>query len=334
MSSDSTPQSLAEVADQFSSHRPKLFAIAHRTLGSPWAADDAVQETWIRLQRTDVREIDNVEAWLTTVVSRVCIDIIRHDASRREDLHWDASAEDALSDATADHGGRASSTAGSEGAGGETLGNDGPGGEVAHQDRPEDSALLRDDLSAALHISLDTLGPLERLALVLHDIFALAYDDIAPIVERTPVAARQLASRARARLRTVDTASIRRRQETAITAFLEAARGGDFGGLLQLLDPEIELRIDPVAVGIAGAGAEFGAPLLDRQVAGGDAVARVFNGRAQATRLVRIDGVPAAAYVADGEVHAIYLFRFSEGGVRSDEVLADEAILAGLDITL
>lgn len=299
MTSDSTPQSLAEVADQFSSHRPKMFAIAYRTLGSPWAADDAVQEAWIRLQRADIAAIGNIEAWLTTVISRVCIDIIRHDAAGREDLHCDV-----------------------------------PGGDVTHRDRPEDSALLRDDLSAALHIILDTLAPLERLALVLHDIFALAYDDIAPIVDRSPVAARQLASRARARLRTVDTASIRRRQESAITSFLEAARGGDFGGLLQLLDPEIELRSDPIAVGLAGAGAEFGAPLLARHVTGGDAVARVFTGRARATQLVHINGLPAAAYLADGRVHAIYLFRFTQARVSSVEVVADEEILARLNITL
>lgn len=296
MTSEPTPQSLAEAADRFTSHRPTLFAIAHRTLGSPWAADDAVQETWIRLQRADTAAIENVEAWLTTVVSRVCIDLIRRDVARREDLQWEASSEDA--------------------------------------DRPEDSALIRDDLSAALHIVLDTLGPLERLALVLHDFFALTYSDIAPIVDRSPTAARQLSSRARARLRGVDIADVRHRQESAITAFLSAARDGDFGSLLQLLDPEIELRSDPAALRLAGAGAEFGAPLLDREVAGPDAVARVFNGRAQATTLVHIDGVPAAAYVADGVPHAIYLFRFTNGKVASVDVLAHDETLANLDITL
>ena len=326
MTTEPTPHSLAEVAAQFSGHRPKLFAIAHRTLGSPWAADDAVQETWIRLQRTDVRTINNVEAWLTTVISRVCIDLIRTDAARREDLRWEGSSEDAVSDDSALIGGH----------GGHDVDSVEPGGAGAraHLDRPDDSALLRDDLAAALHIILDTLGPLERLALVLHDIFVLSYDDIAPIVDRTPVATRQLASRARARLRTVDAASIQLRQESAIISFLEAARGGDFGGLLQLLDPEIELRSDSVAVGLAGAGEEFGAPLLDREVAGADAVARVFNGRALATQLVHIDGAPAAAYVTDGVPHAIYLFRFSHDMISSVEVLAAEEVLAGLKIVL
>ena len=185
----------------------------------------------------------------------------------------------------------------------------------------------------ALHVILDTLGPFERLALVLHDIFALSYDDIAPIVDRSPVAARQLASRARARLRTVDTADIRRRQKTAIASFLEAARGGDFGGLLQLLDPDIEVRSDPAAVSLAAAGAEFGAPLIRPEVIGGDAVARVFNGRAKATELVHLDGIPAAAYFAGGVARALYLFRFVDGRVSSVDVIADEDILNHFTIT-
>lgn len=327
MSSETTPQTLAEAADQFSSHRPKMFAIAHRTLGSPWAADDAVQETWIRLQRADIPAIDNLEAWLTTVISRVCIDAVRRDAARREDLHWEASNDDAVADHDPTGG-----AAGTVGAPGSASGGEG-GGESVRSGRPEDSALLRDELSVALHVILDTLGPFERLALVLHDIFALSYDDIAPIVDRSPVAARQLASRARARLRTVDTADIRRRQKTAIASFLEAARGGDFGGLLQLLDPDIEVRSDPAAVSLAAAGAEFGAPLIRPEVIGGDAVARVFNGRAKATELVHLDGIPAAAYFAGGVARALYLFRFVDGRVSSVDVIADEDILNHFTIT-
>ena len=323
MPSETSPQTLAEVADQFSSHRPKMFAIAHRTLGSPWAADDAVQEAWIRFQRADIAAIDNLEAWLTTVISRVCIDAIRRDAARREDLHWEASDDDAVPDH--DSTGEAPDTAGTPGGGG--------GGSGVRTDRPEDSALLRDDLTVALHVILDTLGPLERLALVLHDIFALSYDDIAPIVDRSPVAARQLASRARARLRKVDAEEVRHRQETAITSFLEAARGGDFGGLLQLLDPEIEVRSDPAAVSLAQAGAEFGAPLIRPEVVGRDAVARVFNGRAKATELVSIDGVPAAAYISDGVARALYLFHFVDGRVASVDVIADDETLRHLLIT-
>ncbi|TDE99066.1 sigma-70 family RNA polymerase sigma factor [Occultella glacieicola] len=291
---------LDDVAQQFVTHRPKLYAIAHRALGSPWGADDAVQEAWLRLQRTDIATIKNLEAWLTTVISRVCIDTIRQQASRREDLDGGATPEAERSVRTP--------------AGGD----------------PSESLIRIDDLGLAMQVVLDRLGPLERLALVLHDVFALSFDDIAPIVERTPAAARQLASRARARLRAVDVGSVRERQEAAIGAFLDAARHGDFGRLLQLLDPEIELRSDGAAVELAAAGADHGAPLLAGHVRGVDAVARVFAGRAELTRLVFVDGIPAAAYVADGTVHAVYLITFADDRIATLDVLADVERLAGL----
>lgn len=290
---------LDDVSATFMAHRAKLFAIARRALGSPWSAEDAVQEAWLRLQRADVAAIDSVEAWLTTVVSRVCIDMIRHEAGRREDLH----AEWPVAD-----GGRAPD--------------------------PADAVMQSDDLAVAMQVVLDTLGPLERLALVLHDVFALPYDDIAPIVERTPEAARQLASRARARLRGVDVGQIRQRHDAAITAFLDAARSGDFGDLLQLLDPEIELRSDAAAVELATAGAAHGAPLLAPRISGADAVARVFAGRAELTRLVRIDGVPAAAYVTGRTVHALYLVTFDGGRITGLDVLADAGRMAALHTTI
>lgn len=186
-------------AEQFAAHRRKLFAIAHRSLGSPWSADDAVQETWLRWNRADRDAIDNVDAWLTTVVSRVCIDMVRRQVGRHEVPDPEGTE-----------------VAGTPGA--------------ASADDPAESALRSDDLALAMQVVLDSLGPCERLALVLHDVFSVPYDDIAPIVERSPVASRQLASRARARLRTVDVAAVRERRRGAITAFLDAARGGDFGG--------------------------------------------------------------------------------------------------------
>ncbi len=289
---------LDEIAGRFALHRRKLYAIAHRTLGSPWSADDAVQEVWLRLQRSDTAAIDNLEAWLTTVVSRVCIDMIRQQSGRREELDPAATSE------------------------AEAIGT--PNGAD-----PAEAALRSDDLALAMQVVLDSLGPLERLSLVLHDVFALSYADIAPIVERTPVAARQLASRARARLRTVDVGTIRARQETAIVAFLEAARNGDFGGLLQLLDPEIELRSDATAVALSAGGAADGAPLLSASVRGADAVARVFAGRAALTRFVLIDGIPAAAYLRDGAAHAIYLVTFdADRIVRLDVLAAPEHLTA------
>lgn len=148
------------------------------------------------------------------------------------------------------------------------------------------------------------------------------------------MAARQLASRARARLRSVEVDDIRARQETAISAFLDAARNGDFGNLMQLLDPEIELRSDEAAVELATAGADHGAPLLDDRVRGVDAVARVFAGRAELTRLVFIDGVPAAAYVADGVVHAVYLITFEGDRIAQLDVLAEPERLAALNVVL
>lgn len=297
------PQTLDDLAGQFATHRRKLYAIAHRTLGSPWSADDAVQEVWLRLQRTDSAAIDNLEAWLTTVVSRVCIDMIRQRVSKREDLDRDATVE-----AEAD-------------------------GTSAEAD-PAETVALSDDLALAMQVVLDSLGPLERLALVLHDVFALSYDDIAPIVERTPVAARQLASRARARLRAVDVTTIRARHEAAIDAFLDAARNGDFGKLLQLLDPEIELRSDTTAVDISTAGADHGAPLLAASIRGADAVARVFAGRAELTRPVLIDGIPAAAYITDDTTHAAYLVTFDADRIARLDIVADPDHLAGLAVPL
>lgn len=282
-----------ELADLFATHRPRLYAIAYRALGSPWSADDALQEVWLRLQRANGAPIRNLEAWLTTVVSRVCIDMIRQQVRRREE----ADGHD------------------------DTVGGDLAG----HPDEtdPAESALMVDDLALAMQVVLDSLGPLERLALVLHDVFALTYEDIAPIVERTPVAARQLASRARARVRDVDVTGTRVRQEGAIVAFLKAARHGDFGRLLQLLDPEIELRSDSTAVESSSAGADHGAPLLAHSLRGADAVARVFAGRAELTRPVHVGGLPCAAYLTDDGVNAVYLFAFRADRIIEINVLAN-----------
>lgn len=284
-----------DLAARFTEHRPRLFAIAHRTLGSPWAADDAVQEAWLRLQRADPDGIQNLEAWLTTVVSRVCIDLIRQQASRREDLVGEAAVFPGVDDDSSE------------------------------------AVMRADDLGLAMQVVLDHLGPLERLALVLHDVFALSYAEIAPIVERTPVAARQLASRARSRLRSVDVASVRERQTTAIRSFLDAARSGDFRGLLQLLDPDIQLRSDAAAIELAIAGEEHGAPLLGNDLRGGDAVARVFAGRADLARAVLINGVPAAAYVTEATVHAVYLVTLRAGRIVAMDVLADAELLTTLE---
>ncbi|MFX0595277.1 sigma-70 family RNA polymerase sigma factor [Melissospora conviva] len=304
MPADPSAAVLDEVAAQFALHRARLFAIAHRALGSPWSADDAVQETWLRLQRSGPDGIDNLEAWLTTVVSRVCIDMIRRNVAWREDMDPDPSAPAEPADAA-------------------QIANDPAGG-----------AMRVEELTVAMQVVLDTLGPRERLALLLHDVFDLPFHDIAAIVGSSPANARQLASRARARLRTADPQTLRRSQGAAVDAFLDAARNGDFGRLLQLLDPDIELRGDDAAVALAESGAEYGAPLLAHRVVGADAVARAFAGRAALTRLVHIDGVPAAAYTADGVVHAAYLITFCDGRISRLDIIADAERLAGLHIAV
>jgi RNA polymerase sigma-70 factor (ECF subfamily) len=183
-------------------------------------------------------------------------------------------------------------------------------------------------------VVLDALSPLERLAFVLHDVFGLSFDDIAPIVERTPTAARQLASRARRRVRGVDLPAERMRQREAVGAFLRAARDGDFGTLLQLLDPEVELRTDAGAVAIAAPHAEQGAPLLRRHARGADAVARVFAGRAEQTEIALVDGFPGAAYAPGGVPQAVYAVHLQGGRIVRIDVIGDAAHIAELAIGL
>lgn len=294
MREEQDEDALEVLARSFVAHRPRLHAIAQRALGSPWAADDAVQETWIHLQRADAAAIEDLEAWLTTVVSRVCIDLIRRSARRPE-----APVEEP------------------------TPAQSGPG------DLSEE-VLRTEEIALAMHLVLDRLGPLERLAVILHDVFALPYAQIAPILDRTPTAARQLASRARSRLRQVDAAAVRQQQEGVIEAFLAASREGDFGRLLQLLDPEIELRSDAAAVEAAAAALADGAPPLEPRMHGADAVARVFAGRMHDVRGLRLDAVPAAAYVRDGRLRAVYLFRLEDGRITGIAALAGAEHLASL----
>ena len=289
-----------DVAEAFAAQRPRLRKIAYRMLGSYWDADDAVQETWLRLQRADAAEIDNLDAWLTVVVSRVSVDLLRSRGARHEDPEADLPVE-------------------------------APGPESAG---PDASALRSDELGAAMLVVLDSLGPLERLAFVLHDVFGLSFDDIAPIVERTPTAARQLASRARRRVRGVDLSAERTRQREAVGAFLRAARGGDFGTLLQLLDPEVELRADADAVATALPAAEQGAPLLQRHVHGADAVARAFAGRAEQTEIALVDGFPGAAYAPSGVPRAVYAVHLQNGRITRIDVIADTAHIADLTVAL
>ncbi|HEV8428057.1 MAG TPA: sigma-70 family RNA polymerase sigma factor [Pyrinomonadaceae bacterium] len=203
------------LAEQFETNRSHLRSVAYRMLGSVNEADDAVQETWLRLSRSDTREVENLAGWLTTVIARVCLDLLRSRKSRREES-LDSEVNQLTSDGQPD---------------------------------PEEEALLADSVGLALLVVLDTLTPAERLAFVLHDTFAVSFDEIGRIVGRTPAAARQLASRARRRVQGVTSVPSEdlRRQRDVVDAFLTALRAGDFEGLLAVLDPDVIVHLDPGA---------------------------------------------------------------------------------------
>ena len=285
------------LAQRFETHREHLRAVALRMLGSSHEADDAVQEAWLRVNRTDANAVDNLAGWLTTVVARVCLDMLRTRTTRRE------VPPDAASDPVA-------------------------------VNSPEDEAVLADSVGLALLVVLDTLTPAERLAFVLHDLFAVSFEEIAPIVGRSPVAARQLASRARRRVQSdpdFPNAPATAQRE-AVGAFLAAAREGDFGALLRLLDPDVILRADAVAVDMAAARASTGAPDLGEEMHGVDAVARVLAGGARAARLTLVDGLAGAVVSVGGRPAVVFDFTVRRGRVVGIELLADPEILGVLHL--
>ena len=285
------------LAQRFETHREHLRAVALRMLGSSHEADDAVQEAWLRLSRSDAEAVENLGGWLTTVVARVCLDMLRARAAKRE-VPPDAAPEPVTATS------------------------------------PEDEVLLADSVGLALLVVLDTLAPAERLAFVLHDMFAVSFEEIAPIVGRTPVAARQLASRARRRVQSdpaLPDASAATQREV-VAAFLVAAREGDFTALLRLLDPDVVLRADAVAVDMAAARANAGAPDLSEEMRGVDAVARVFAGGARAARLALVDGLAGAVVSVGGRPMAVFDFTVRRGRVVGIELLADPDTLGALDL--
>jgi RNA polymerase sigma-70 factor (ECF subfamily) len=283
------------LADRFQEHRPRLRAVAYRVLGSTSEADDAVQEAWIRLSRSNARAIDNLEAWLVTVVGRVALDILRARKTRREQP-----LETHLPDPIIDS----------------TDGVD-----------PQHEALLADSVGLALLVVLETLTPAERLAFVLHDMFGIPFEDIAPIVERTPEAARQLASRARRRVRgaaPTHDADLPAQWEV-VDAFLAAAREGDFDGLIAVLDPDVVLRADGGAVSA-----------LTAHVQGAEAVAR----RAQmwsrvdlTMQRVLINGAAGMVTFLDGKPFSVAAVTVRNGKIVELDFLADPERLAELDLS-
>jgi RNA polymerase sigma factor (sigma-70 family) len=286
------------LAAQFEANRGRLQSVAYRMLGSLTEAEDAVQETWMRLSRSDLDSIDNLGGWLTTVLSRVCLGVLRSRRSRPEEPIV--------------------------------------GDEPDPNSGPEDEVLLADALGPALLMVLDSLGPAERLAFVLHDLFAVPFEDIAPIVDRSPAAARQLASRARRRIQGINEAhpGDRRRQQEIVEAFLAASRRGDLETLISLLDPEAVLRADRAAVRFATANRDRGAPLLAPEVHGGRAVAAALSGRAAAAQLALIEGTPGAVWAPGGRPRAIFAFRTIGDAVTEIEIVTEPAVVKALQVEL
>jgi RNA polymerase sigma-70 factor (ECF subfamily) len=274
-----------------------LRGVAYRMLGSLAEADDAVQETWLRLARTDAGAVQNLGGWLTTVTARVCLDALRARAARREEPLEVHLPDPVVSPAD-------------------------------HTD-PEQQALLADSVGLAMLVVLETLSPTERLAFVLHDVFAVPFEQIGPILERSPAAAKQLASRARGRLRGAAAAPDpdRARHQEIVDAFLAAARDGDFTGLLAVLHPDVVLRAD------TGNG-PFGPSQLLR---GADAVAGQalrFTGLARHARRVLVNGAPGFVAAPNGEPVALMGLTIRDGRIVEIDVLADPDRLRRLNLTL
>ncbi|WP_328445357.1 RNA polymerase sigma factor SigJ [Streptomyces sp. NBC_00386] len=288
------------LADRFEEHRGRLRAVAYRMLGSLSEAEDAVQETWLKLGRTDPDEIRNLGGWLTTVTGRVCLDMLRSRAARREDPL-------------------------------EPSGTFVPDPVVSTLDRidPEQEVLLADSVGLALLVVLETLEPAERLAFVLHDMFAVPFDDIAPVVGRNPAATRQLASRARRRVKGAAPEPERDviRQREVLDAFLAASRDGDFEALVAVLDPDVVLRAD--------AGALVGGVTVSKLVRGAEAVAGqalAFRRFAASSRLVRVNGEAGVVAIVDGRPQSVMGVTVADGRIVAMYILADPERLARLDL--
>lgn len=283
------------LTERFEEHRSHLRAVSYRMLGSLAEADDAVQETWLRLDRTDVSEVENLGGWLTTVVSRVCLNMLRSRESRREDSMETYPSDPAVSrEDTVD---------------------------------PEQEALLADSVGLALLVVLDQLAPAERLAFVLHDLFAVPFDEIAPLIEKTPAATRQLASRARRRVKgapLVPEADLTRRRRV-VDAFLAATRGGDFDALVALLHPDVVLRADKAVGPTPG-------PLLVRGAVTVATGAMAAMQRAQSTVPALVDGVVGLAMAPLGRLFLVLGFTIEDGLITEIDIVAEPERIGALEI--
>lgn len=280
--------------EQFEQNRARLRAVAYRMLGSTGEADDAVQEAWLRLNRTDASDVENLAGWLTTVVARVSLDMLRSRSARREDP-----IDDVMPDSIGDS----------------AVGAD-----------PAQDAEMADAVGPALLVVLDTLAPAERMAFVLHDLFGVPFDEIAVIIGRSQDATRQLASRARRRVRGASSTqeADAERQRDVVSAFLRASRGGDFEALLAVLDPDVVVRADAASVQMGAA----------PEVRGATAVLNTFLGRAAGAQPAVIDGVAGAAWAPGGNIRALLCFTVVNGRVTAIDLVADRDRLDQINVEL
>jgi RNA polymerase sigma-70 factor (ECF subfamily) len=285
-----------QLAQRFEENRGHLRAVAYRMLGSLTEAEDAVQDGWLRLSRSDTSAVENLRGWLTTVVARVCLDMLRSRKARREE-----SIEEHLPEQI---------------------------GQSAGGTDPEHEAVMADSVGLALLVVLDTLTPAERIAFVLHDLFDLSFEEIGPVVGRSAAAARQLASRARRRVRgtsSVPDADLTQQREV-VQAFLSALRGGDFEGLVAVLDPELVVRADRVA-----------APPEGREVRGARTWARGAVAFSQAVRfaeLARVNGAVGLVHAPNGQLSRALVFTIVHGKIIQVDVIADPDRLAQLELAV
>jgi RNA polymerase sigma-70 factor (ECF subfamily) len=285
------------LAERFEAQRPQLRAVAYRMLGSPGEADDAVQEAWLRLSGVVAGEVDNLAGWLRTVVTRICLDMLRSRASRREDPFGQQEPDQVA--------------------------------ELARGTQPEEEALLADSVSRALLVVLDTLGPAERIAFVLHDMFAVPFDQIAQLVDRTPVATKKLASRARHKVRgsPVVPAGELARHRRVVSTFLAAARAGDLTAVLGVLAPDVVRRADPAALPPSGAG----------EVRGALAVAEgtvVLAGRSRFAELALVNGTVGVVVAPRGRLLLALTFTIENDKITRYDVIADPTRLQRLDLAV
>jgi RNA polymerase sigma factor (sigma-70 family) len=283
------------LAKRFEAHRSHLSSIAYRMLGSQTEAEDAVQETFLRLMRGGTSGVDNLGGWLTTIVARVCLDVLRERKSRRE-VPVDAEVE-----------------------------------ALPATDDLEREKLIADSVGVAMLIVLEKLTPAERVAFVLHDLFNISFEEIAPVVGRSPMAARQLASRGRRRVQgdPANTQADRARQREVVGAFLAASQSGDYSTLLTILDPDVVLRADAAAV---KASARAKVPGITSEVHGRESVASIFRGRARAAQVALVDGDTGLVFAPGGQPRVVMDFVLENERIVEISMIANPERVAALDL--